>query len=190
MARNSYIPKNRTRAVPFEPLHSAISRFHAQTLIQLKANAITQAVYPTEVYPGYTVINEARRFRAGGKHENGWFADGKGANYFTGRVVSASDETDVTVQFDVLNYMRYVDLGVGEGTTAEQVERSRNANYKRRYETHWSAKHHRRHRPFLMMELRHLAGRMERYLLDFYGYEAQFKVMEIFEGMKLDVSPV
>ena len=166
-----------------EPLHHAVSRFHSQTLQMLRANAITQAIYPTEVYPGYAVINKARESRGE------WHSEGKGARTFDGRVIEASDESHVTMQFDVLNYMRYVDLGVGAGTKADEVERSRKAHYKRRYEPHWNARAHRRHRPFLYMELRHLAGRMERYLLDFYGYEAQFKVMEIFEGMKLDVTP-
>lgn len=185
-----YSPQWKKRAVPMEPLHGAMSRFCAQTILQLKANAITQSVYPTEVYPGYSVINEARKAMAGGKHENGWWSEGRGAREIDGRLIEASDESRVTFQFDVLNYMRYVDLGVGSGTTAEQVERGRNAHYKRRYEPHWSAREHRRHRPFLYMEIRHLGERASRYLLDFYGYEAQFKVMEIFEGMKLDVSPI
>ena len=173
---------------PIEPLRNAISRFHQQTLLQLRANAITQTVYPTEVYPGYTVINEARRSRGE------WNSTGRGVKSFSGRVVEAEEETSVTYQFSFMEYLRFVDIGVGAGVSADDVDRSRKANYKRRYISQWNrspgASNTKSHRPFIAMELRHLVTRTSNYLLDFFGYEADFRILDIFDGMEMDLGVV
>lgn len=187
MARNSYLPSSRSRAIPIEPLRNTISRFKKQTLLQLRANAITQTVYPTEVYPGYAVVNEARHIR----NENSWYSTGFGAKSFRGSVVEADIESEVTYLFQFADYLRYVDIGVGAGVDAEDVDRQRKANYKRRYIRRWSrppgATRASSHRPFIAMELRHLVTRTTNHLLNFYGYEADFKILPIFDGMKLDL---
>ena len=186
MANNSYIPNSRSRAIPIEPLRNTISRFKQQTLLQLRANAITQTVYPTEVYPGYTVINEARHIRS----PKAWYSTGRAAKSFRGSVVEADIETAVTYVFQYADYLKYVDIGVGAGVDAEDVDRQRKANYKRRYITRWNrtpgTTRASSHRPFLAMELRHLVTRTKSHLLNFFGYEAEFKILPIFDGMKLD----
>lgn len=167
---------------PIEPLHIAASRFKEQTLMQLKANVLTQTVFPTEVYPGYAVINEAR------KATGGWWSTGEGAQSFDGRVVNSSDISNLVLEFRYMEYLNFAELGVGQGRPAEDVQRSKKANYRRRYINKWMPRQGKTHRPFLSMELRHLATRLERYALDFYGYEAQFRVMDMFDGMQIDLS--
>ena len=175
--------KKRTSFVnPLEPLGKAASRFKEQTLMQLKANVLTQTVFPTEVYPGYSVINEAR------KATGGWYSTGEGVKSFDGRVVNSSDIGNLVLEFQYMGYLDFAELGVGQGRPAEVVQRSKKANYKQRYIRKWITKQGHTHRPFLSMELRHLATRLNRYALDFYGYEAQFRVMDMFDGMQIDLS--
>lgn len=171
----------RQTANPLEPLHKAVSRFHEQALLQIQKNLVTQTVWPTEIYPGFRVINAAR------KATGSWYSTGDGAKSFTGRVVSASAIGNVTLEYSFNEYMRYAELGVGKGVSAEDVSRSKKANYRRRYISKWNRKLGHSHRPAIMMELRHLSTRLENYALDFYGYEAQFRVMDVFDGMKIDI---
>lgn len=169
---------------PLEPLGKAASRFKEQTLMQLKANTITQTVFPVEVYPGYTVINESR------KATGSWFSTGDGVNSFDGKVVNASDIRNLVMEFSYLQYLDFAELGVGKGRPAETVQRAKKARYKNRYINKWVAKMGKTHRPFLSMELRHLATRLDRYALDFYGYEAQFRIMDMFDGMQVDLTAI
>lgn len=174
--------KKTTFVNPIEPLNRAVSRFHEQTLMQVHANLVTQTVFPTEVYPGYRVINEARRL------QGSWYSTGEGARSFSGRVVRASEIGDVILEYQFNDYLRYAELGVGKDRPAESVDRSKKANYRRRYVSKWTPRAGKTHRPAIMMELRHLGTRLERYAQDFYGYEAQFRIMDIFDGMQLDLS--
>ena len=150
-------------------------------LMQLRKNAVTQTIFPTEVYPGYRIINESRRAR------NEWYSTGAGVRSFSGEIVSAGAIDDVTLRYSFLDYMRYVDIGVGAGTKAEDVDRSRKANYKRRYVSQWNRRIGRSHRPAIMMELRHLATRIEKYAKDFYGYEARVRVHEVFDDREFEI---
>lgn len=180
---NLNMPKKKTTFVnPIEPLHKAISRFHEATLMQVQANLVTQTVFPTEVYPGYRIINESR------KAHGSWYSTGEGARSFTGRVVKAGEIGDVVLQYQFNDYLKYAELGVGKDRPVEKVDRSKKANYRRRYVNKWVPRSGRTHRPAIMMELRHLGTRLERYATDFYGYEAQFKIMDLFDGMILDFS--
>lgn len=177
--------KKRTSFVnPLEPLGRAASRFKDQTLMQLKANVLKQTVFPTEVYPGYSVINKAR------EATGSWFSTGEGAKSFDGRVVNSSGIGNLVMEFQYMGYLDFAELGVGMGRPAESVQRSKKANYQRRYINKWVTKQGKTHRPFLSMELRHLATRLNRYALDFYGYEAQFRLMDMFDGMQVDLSTV
>ena len=174
--------KKTTFVNPIEPLHKAISRFHEATLMQVRANLVTQTVFPTEIYPGYRIINESR------KAHGSWYSTGEGARSFTGRVVKAGEIGDVVLQYQFNDYLKYAELGVGKDRPAEKVDRSKKANYRRRYVNKWVPRSGRTHRPAIMMELRHLGTRLERYATDFYGYEAQFKIMDLFDGTILDFS--
>ena len=179
-----YKRKNMARqahANPFEPVRQAVSRFHRQTLTQLKMNAVTQTVFPSEVYPGYNVINEAR------KATGSWYSTGKGVRSFSGRIVSADNEQNITLQYSFNEYLLYAEAGVGAGTRRGDVDSSKNAHFKRRYVKKWNRRAGRSQRPFLHMELRHLAGRLERYVRDFYEWEIESRVFDILDGMKIDL---
>lgn len=155
------------------PLSKAASHFKVQTLQQLQTNMITQTVWPTEVYHGYRAINEYHRAHGG------WYSTGEGAKSFEGSVSGNDKVGELEMHFWFNDYLRYADLGVGKGVTAEDVLRSRKANYKRRYTARWARSHGRSHRPFgTRMEFNHLATRLTNYALDFYGYEGQFRVLE------------
>lgn len=190
---NGYLPKGRSHAELMEPLRHAVSRFKEQTLLNLQANAVKQTIYPTEVYPGYAVINEARKAKANGNPDKGWFSTGRGVKSFRGKVVEASDESEVTVRFQFLDYLRYAELGVGAGVEAEDVERSKKAYYTRRYIKRWSrtigGSQTASHRPFISMELRHLGTRLSNLMQNFFAYEAEFRVLDIFDDMKLPLGP-
>lgn len=154
--------------------------------MQLQQTAVTQRVYPTEVYPGYLAVNESRRSRGQ------WSSTGEGVQSFRGRVVEADAAERVTFQFSYLNHLRFAELGVGAGTKAEDVEREKKAYYTRRYIRRWDRSQSRgrasSHRPFIYMELRHLATRASDFLLDHFGYEADFRTLDILDGMQLDLS--
>lgn len=152
---------------PLNPLNNVIGMFTKQAETQLLLNVRTQHVWPTEIYSGFGAINEMRRRRGQ------WNASGKGAKSFKGTVVSADSPDNVTVVFSFNDYMQYVDIGVGAGTSAEDVDRAKNAKYKSRYTSKWNRREGRSHRPAIMPEMRHLERRIQRYLTDYYGYEGE-----------------
>lgn len=162
---------SRPIANPQWPLKRAVSTFHRQTLAQLVENERTQKVWPEEIYPGFWQVNKERRERAHGDHRKGWFADGSGMNSFRGRVVSDDGAGNVTLQYTFNEYLRYVDIGVGAGVKADDVERARKVKYNRRYVSKWDRSLGRSHRPGIMPTLAHLESRLGTYLRDFYGWD-------------------
>ena len=169
------------------PLRYVAQTFLDQTLDQIQRNLEVQHVWPTEIYPGFAAINEIRRRRAGGNHANGWFADGEGAKSFEGTLISADEQTGfVTMAIRHNDYMQYVDIGVGAGRKAEDVERSKKVKYKQRY-TKWDPSGGKSHRPGIMPEIRHLATRLSDYTADFYGNKFEYDVYETFEGLTIHI---
>lgn len=152
------------------PLNSIIQTYMTQTYDDIMANLDTQRVWPKEVYPGYAEINEERRKRGM------WWSTGEGRESIRGRIISASPDY-VHVEFSMLQHMRYADMGVGQGTSYEDVETSKKANYRRRYIRKWDRPRGSSHRPAIMMTIRHLGTRMEKYVADFYG---QSHLAEVF----------
>lgn len=136
--------------------------FFSQTMNQLRMNLVTQYIYPMEVYRGYTVINQKR------KEMGQWYSTGEGAKSFDGEWDAYSDGM-VGMRFSFNEYLRFVDMGVGQGTRADDVDSSRSARYKTRYVRKWNRSQGKSQRPALMMELRHLQTRLDNYLSDFYG---------------------
>lgn len=151
---------------PIPPLREVINTFAKQSETQLEINYRTQHVWPTEVYPGYSAINEMRRRR------KQWHSTGEGARSFS-YVVNGANPDNIIVIFSFNDYLRYADLGVGQGVKADDVERQKKANFKRTYTSKWNRWHGRSHRPFLMMEMRHLQRRMEEHLVKFYQYKGE-----------------
>jgi len=152
------------------------------TLTQLFINTKTQCIYPTEIYKGFSAINDARGARGQ------WHAEGEGAKSFRGSIVSATD-SDWTYEFTYNDYMRFVDMGVGLGTKYNDVDSNRKARYNARYVKKWQrygAGHSQR--PAIMMELRHLQSRMQNYLVDFYGYAGEVRLLKMFEDSDIHIN--
>lgn len=159
-------------------LRRAITKFHKDTLEMLELGGAVQHVWPVEVYPGYKQVNERR------KREHGWHSTGKGMKSFRGAIKSADDIDDIYLTYSFNRYMRFAELGVGAGTSAENVDRSKNARFDRRYISSWDRSQGRSHRPFIRREVNHLSRRIERYLCLAYGKQIEAKITE---GLTVDV---
>ena len=168
-------------AEPTIPMRTVISDFHKQTLLQLRTNFATQKIFPYEVYPHYREINKIR------KQRGEWYSTGQGIESIDGDVVRADDEGYVTLQYTFNDYLRYVDIGVGQGTKAGDVERNKKVRYKSRYVSQWDRATGRSHRPGIMPELRHLQTRIRDYLVDFYGYQGVMEILDTFDGLNIDI---
>lgn len=154
------------------PLNEVINTFAKQAAAQLEINYRQQHVWPTEVYAGYRGINEVRRRRGQ------WYSTGEGANSFN-YTVNGSNPDEIMVIFTFNDYLRYAELGVGQGVKVEDVERAKKADYRRTYTSKWNRWHGRSHRPFLMMEMRHLQRRMENHLVKYYQYRGEVWIGDI-----------
>jgi S-adenosylmethionine synthetase len=169
---------------PMLPLRYVANMFKEQTLDAIENNLMTQKIWPYEVYPGYKMTNERRR------QEGGWYSTGQGARSFEGSVIEADENTGrVTLSFRYNDYMKFVDMGVGAGRKAEDVDRAKKANYRRRYINKWIPAAGVSHRPAISMEFRHLASRLQSYCYDFYGNELEYRVLNTFEGLSINVTP-
>ena len=165
---------------PMFPFNRVAARFFQQTINQLEVNTMTQCIYPKEVYNGYAVVNQKR------KEMGQSYSTGEGVKSFAGRIVEAGEGGKVTMVFQFNDYMRFVDMGVGQGTTYEDVESGKKARFQTRYISKWDRKSGKSQRPAIMMELRHLQQRIANYLVDFYGYEGEVKLINTFE----EASPI
>ena len=169
---------------PMLPLRYVANMFKEQTLDAIENNLMTQKIWPYEVYPGYKMTNDRR------KQEGGWFSTGQGARSFEGHVVDADeDKGRVTLSFRYNEYMKFVDMGVGAGRKADDVERTKKANYKRRYINKWIPSAGVSHRPAISMEFRHLASRLQSYCYDFYGNELEYRALNTFDGLGVVITP-
>lgn len=163
------------------PMRYIADLFKNQTLQQLHINMMTQRIWPFEVYPGYRVRNERR------KTLGGWVSTGEGIKSFEGDVIEADEETGmVTMAFRYNDYMQYVDIGVGAGREADDVDRARKVRYRNRY-TQWEPSGGKSHRPAIQPELNHLLTRLEDYVQDFYGKRYEFKMLDTFQDLTLYV---
>lgn len=163
------------------PLKYVADMFLDQTLTQLKSNMLTQRIWPYEVYPGYHIDNEYRRLHGG------WYATGEGIQSFEGEVIEADENTGfVTMSFKFNDYLQYVDIGVGAGRKADDVERGKKVRYRNRY-TQWVPRFGKTHRPAIMPELRHLATRLQDYTAAFYGNKFEYECYETFDGLTIYV---
>lgn len=165
---------------PIFPFNRVASRFFQQTINQLEVNTMTQRIYPKDVYNGYSVINQKR------KEMGMWYSTGEGAKSFGGKIIEAGENGKVTMAFTFNDYMRFAEMGVGRGTRYEDVENSKKARYQTRYISKWDRKSGKSQRPAIMMELRHLQLRIANYLVDFYGYEGEVRMINTFE----EASPI
>ena len=158
------------------PINVVLRSFARQSVQSLERNFRTQHVWPTEIYPGFAAVNAARKARGD------WFATGKGARSFTYEVMSSGSGNE-TIRIEYNHYLRFVDMGVGQGRPFEKVEHDRKARYQRRYVSIWDSRDGDTHRPAIMMEMRHLQGRMQRYLEDYFGREVSVQIYRTFSGL-------
>lgn len=161
------------------PLRYIANLFMKQTLEQLEINMMTQRIYPFSPYPTYPEVNEYRRQMADNDHSKGWFSDGEGIKSFEGIIYEADENTGiVSMGFRFNDYMQYVDIGVGAGRHAEDVQRSSKVRYQRRYTT-WNPRQGRTHRPAIQPEINHALTRIENYVQRHYDAKLDFEIMEM-----------
>lgn len=146
-------------------LNKAMELFFHQTMGQMKANYLTQHIWPAEIYPGFAAINEKRR------RKGDWYSTGEGYKSFEGKIIKkpSEDDTHLIAVIRYNDYLEYAEIGVGAGTRHEKVERSRKANFKIRYARVWKRSEGKSHRPAILMEARHLQTRMRDYYADYIG---------------------
>ena len=155
--------------MPVLSVNEMLRIFAAQAGEAMTANLVQQRVWPTEVWPGYA--EEVRQHKAN--------PTGEGVESFR-FVVTNTNPSEMEITATFLSYMRYVDLGVGAGTEAEDVDRSKKAYYSRRY-GRWIGHKKRVQRPAVLMEMRHILKRMRDYAVDFYGYEGTGYLINTFD---------
>ena len=159
-------------------LRRVITQFHKDTIEMLEIGAATQHIFPVEVYPGYKKVNEMR------KRQGSWYSTGRGVRSFKG-VIREADEIDrIQLTYSFNRYLRFTELGVGGGVTAEAVERSKNARFDRRYISSWDRSAGSSHRPFIRREVNHLCSRISNYLCMAYGEQIKVAVTE---GLTVDI---
>lgn len=168
--------KKRTR-----PLNRVIYEFMTDAMYQLHANMFTQHVWPTLVYPGYDAINEYRRVRGQ------WYSTGEGERSVEARIINANNPADIAMVFSFNDYLRFVDMGVGDGTKLGGVDSSHKARYKTTYTQKWNRRAGRSQRPAIMMEMRHVQSRVCGYVQDYYGLKGQTYLAEGIEGMAMQI---
>lgn len=171
------------------PLRYISQLFLSQTLDDIQLNLETQHVWPVEIYPNFHSINEIRRQQALRAAERGkkgpWYSTGQGVKSFEGNIIRVDEEAGVVeLAVRYSDYMQYVDIGVGAGRKADDVERSRKVRYQNRYTT-WNPSGGKSHRPAILPTLRHLATRLSDYTSDYLGTKAEYNIYETFEGLTI-----
>ena len=162
---------------PRRSVNVVLRRFAMDATNALRENMQTQHVWPTEIYPGFAQVNEYR------KQHNSWFATGRAAKSFYSKVDATPGKETITIGF--IDYLRFVDMGVGAGRKAEDIDRARNARYDKRYIRRWLVMNgdSKTMRPAIMMETRHVASRMQNYFEDYYGRELLVIPYQTIEGL-------
>ena len=155
------------------PLRYIAGLFMKQTLEQLEINMMTQRIYPFSPYPTYPEVNEYR------DQHGMWHSTGEGAKSFEGIIYEADENTGiVSMGFRFNDYMQYVDIGVGAGRHAADVQRSRKVRYQQRY-TNWAPRQGKTHRPAIQPEINHALTRIENYVQRHYDAKLDFEVVEM-----------
>lgn len=157
-------------------LDQKLNLFASDTIEALRKNFNTQAIFPFEVYPGYKAKNSKAK-------KGSWKSTGAAYDSFYFQVKDAT-ETNVRMDFFYNYYLNYVDMGVGAGRKAGDVERDNTASVDLRY-TKWNPKQGKTHRPAISMEFRHLAGRLAMYFKNKYQRDAEFTILNAF-GVEMD----
>lgn len=160
-------------------IREKMMEYGQETLSMLKHNIATQKMWPALVYPRYDEINKIR------EKYGSWYSTGDAISTmrFVLKNSKLSNMSDARMDFFINEYLRYVDIGVGKGRKAEDIERNRKARYKSRYAKKWDPTRGNTHRPSFMMEFRHLQRTLAWYLMSRYGFESSGYIMSGFEDL-------
>lgn len=174
-------------------LRSAMQKMAQETIAQIRDNLWVQGVFPFgEAWHGrtrpWTTASgwfEENRRREG--KANAWHSTGGGVDSFHWQVTGDLDNgetppSNVTFDFFYAEHMRYAEMGVGKERPYSLVKSNRYASYKSRY-VEWRPWEGLTQRPSIMMEFRHLQGRLERYLRKRYEVYFEAYVLRGLEGI-------
>lgn len=165
-----------SKAAPVVPLSVMVDFFVAQTHNDINFNFIKQQVFPTEIYPGYNEINAKR------KAHHQWYSTGEGERTLEVEAHAKDDPQNLHIDFTFNDYLRFAEMGVGEGTRASQVDRAKKAKFDTRYINHWIRPEGKSHRPIIMRSVLRLRERLARYLEEYYGQRGEIPILHTFEG--------
>lgn len=160
---------------PTRPVNEVLKRFAQDAMEAVRTNFGAQHIWPVEIYPGFAAINAQRKKRGQ------WYATGRGSRSFHYSV--SAQEGHETISISYIDYLRYVDMGVGKGRSYADVQNERKARHNRRYVSFWDTHSGDTHRPAIMMEMRHVQGRMQRYFEDYIGREGEMLITKTFEEL-------
>lgn len=177
--------KNLTYHKPL-PISQKIRLWAEETLQAIEKNFQTQGIFPaSEVYTGWFEKNEQQK----GSH---WYSTGAGFDSFYFHVLHASQDFDVgvrdfAIEFMYNYYLNFVDMGVGKGRPISKVKRTLSADRDIRYMASWNPSEGSTQRPAIAMEFRHQATRMRKYMANRYKYDAQVVVLNVLDGLNINI---
>lgn len=176
-------------------LRAAMTDMAMQTVGQIRDNFFTQGIFPFgEAWHGqtrsWTTANgwfEENRRRAEAGRPNSWFSTGGGVESFHWQVTGDLDNKDLppkdlTFDFFYAEHLKYAEMGVGIGRPYSSIKHSGNAKYTNRY-YEWRPWEGLTQRPSIMMEFRHLQGRLRMYLAKRYEKYYEVYTLQGLEGI-------
>lgn len=167
------------------PISDKLRYWASDTIESIRRNFKTQGIFPVgEPYPGYKAKNEKT------SQSGGWHSTGAGYDSFYFQVLSAAQNqdmvpTEVAVKLLYNYYLKFVDMGVMKGLTADRVQKSNAAHFDQRYFEIWSPQTGDTMRPAISMEVDHQSRRLGWYLTKQYETEAQMIVLNAVDGLEI-----
>lgn len=169
------------------PISEKLHYWASDTIEAIQRNFKVQGIFPVgEPYQGYREKNEKTA------QTGGWHSTGAGYDSFYFHVLSAAQNqdmvpTEVAVKLLYNYYLKFVDMGVMKGLTADKVQKSRAAHFDQRYFETWSPQTGDTMRPAISMEVDHQSRRLGWYLTNQYETEAQMIVLNAMDGLEINL---
>lgn len=170
------------------PIDQKLVNWGWETIDIIRKNFKVKKIFPEgEIYPGWFAENEKRQ------GTNSWYSTGEGFDSLYFQLLNVS-EMDIfrlktlDMIFRYRKYLDFVDLGVGKGRKAGDVQRSRAAEHDKQYFNMWNPKTGDTHRPAISPEIRHQVRRLSRYLGYRYVDEIDMKILTTFENLELEIT--
>lgn len=170
------------------PIDEKMKKWGTETIDIIRKNFKTQKIFPEgEIYPGWFAENEKRQ------GTNSWHSTGAGYDSLYFELLNASEGDlfhlkTLDAIFRYRKYLDFVDLGVGNGRKAGDVQRSRDAEHDKQYFNMWSPQIGDTHRPAISPEIRHQVRRLSRYLGYRYVDEIDMKILYTFQDLELVIN--